>query len=260
MKQNIDVADMQDRHLDIMIKLAFDMDDADEVQRIASTPDPILSEEDEVFSNSILEKAFIRSENQRKKEQRAHYADQARKLVPRIIEIAACLVLIVAIAMPVALATSAAFRAKVMHLLMEMDSEKGAAYFSFTEDKNASFWVPEGWQGTHYPSYIPDGFLMNEFDPFFTMVEYRNDQNDLFYFIENNENSDMMAGTDNSTVSSITINGHPGFLIDGVTSDGITHTTTVVWQNDTKWFSITSFGLSSNEVMTIATRVKEIIK
>ena len=80
------------------------------------------------------------------------------------------------------------------------------------------------------------------------------------YFIEHDEDSDMLAGTDNSSVSSITINGHPGYIIDGITSDGITHTITVVWQNDTTWFSITGFGLSEKEAITVATSVKEIIQ
>ena len=165
-----------------------------------------------------------------------------------------------AIATPVALASSASFRAKVMQLLMEMDSEKGEAYFNFVEDKNTEFWVPEGWQGSHYPSYIPDGYQIYEFDPFFTSIEYRDDHNNQMYFIEHDEDSDMLAGTDNSSVSSITINGHPGYIIDGITSDGITHTITVVWQNDTTWFSITGFGLSEKEAITVATSVKEIIQ
>ena len=260
MKQNIDMTEMQEQHLDMMIKLAFDMEDAEEVQRILDEPDPDLSEEDEAFAYAIFSKALDVSEQKSKKERHQRYAANVRRVFPRLVEVAACIILVAAIATPVALASSASFRAKVMQLLMEMDSEKGEAYFNFVEDKNTEFWVPEGWQGSHYPSYIPDGYQIYEFDPFFTSIEYRDDHNNQMYFIEHDEDSDMLAGTDNSSVSSITINGHPGYIIDGLTSDGITHTITVVWQNDTTWFSITGFGLSEKEAITVATSVKEIIQ
>lgn len=260
MKQNIDMTEMQEQHLDMMIKLAFDMEDAEEVQRILDEPDPELSAEDEAFTNAIFAKALDVSEQQSKKERHQRYAANVRRVFPRLVEVAACLILVAAIATPVALASSSAFRAKVMQLLMEMDNEKGEAYFNFVEDENTEFWVPEGWQGTHYPSYIPDGYQIYEFDPFFTSIEYRNAESHQLYFDECDEDTTMMAGTENSTVSSLTINGHHGYLIDGIAIDGVTHAVTLVWQNDTKWFSITGFGMSTNEVITVATSVKEIIR
>lgn len=260
MNLNIDMTEMQEQHLDLMIKLAFDMEDAEEVQRILAEPDPELSAEDEAFTNAIFANALDESEQRHKQERRQRYAVNVRRIFPRLVEIAACLILVVAVAAPVALASSAAFRTKVMQLLMEMDNEKGEAYFNFVEDDNAEFWVPEGWQGSHFPSYIPEGYQIYAFDPFFTSIEYRNAENHQLYFDECDEDTTMMAGTENSTISSLTISGHPGYLIDGIAIDGVTHAVTLVWQNDTKWFSITGFGVSTNEVITVATSVKEIIK
>lgn len=260
MKQNIDMTAMQEQHLDMMIKLAFDMEDAEEVQRILDEPDPELSVEDEAFTNAIFAKALDSSEKQCKKERYQRYAANVRRIFPRLAEVAACLILVASIAAPVALASSATFRAKVMQLLMEMDSEKGEAYFRFAEDETAEFWVPEGWMGTYYPAYVPQGFEIYDFDPFCTMIEYRNAEGDQIFYDEYDENTDLLAGTENSTLSAITINGHSGYMIDGVSIDGITLAVTIVWQNDSKWFSVTGFGISSNEAITVATSVKEIIK
>lgn len=260
MKQNIDMTAMQEQHLDMMIKLAFDMEDAEEVQRILDEPDPELSVEDEAFTNVIFSNALDLSEKQCKKERRLRYAANVRRIFPRLAEVAACLILVAAIAAPVALASSATFRAKVMQLLMEMDSEKGEAYFRFVEDETAAFWVPEGWMGTYYPSYIPQGFAVYDFDPFYTTIEYRNAEGNQILYDEYGENTDLLAGTENSTVSTITINGHSGYIIDGVAIDGITHAVTIVWQNESKWFSVTGSGISANEAITVAASIKEIIK
>lgn len=260
MKQNVDMTEMQEQHLDMMIKLAFDMEDAEEVQRILDEPDPELSAEDEAFTNAIFANVLDVSEQQSRKERRQRYAAKVRRIFPRLVEVAACLILAAAIATPVALASSATFRSKVMQLLLKMDNEKGEAYFSFVEDEAAEFWVPEGWQGSYYPSYIPKGYEVYDFDPFFTMIEYRNAEDDQLYFDEYDEDTDLLAGIEDSNVRAITINGHSGYIIDGVAIDGVKHAVTIIWQNDSKWFAITGFGISSYEAMTVATSVKQIIK
>ncbi len=260
MNQNIDMTEMQEQHLNLMIKLAFDFEDAEEVQRILDEPEPDLSEEDVQLTNAIFVEVLNASDQQHRKEKRQQYFDLARRIIPRFVEVAACLILVVAIAAPVALANSAAFRAKVMQLLIEMDAEKEEAHFRFVEDETATFWVPEGWPGAFYPSYIPNGYQVFEFDPFFASIEYRDIHNNQLFFLEHDEYTEMLSGTDNSTVSTININGHSGYIIDGITSDGVTHTITLIWQNDTKWFSITGFGLAKEEAIAVATSVKKIIK
>lgn len=259
MKERIDMTELQDQHLDMMIKLAFDMEDAEEVQRILEEPDPALTEDEETFTNAIFVEALNASEQQSKREKRQQYVASIRRVIPRLVEVAACLILVVALATPVALASSVTFRAKVMQLLMELDSEKGEAYFSLTEDESARFLVPEGWKGSFFPSYLPDGYYIYDFDPFFTSILYRNTQDFQFYFDEYDDSTGMTSGIENATVSTVTINGHTGYLIDGTASDGITHAVTIIWQNDKKWFSIAGYGISTNEALMIATSVKEII-
>jgi len=250
----------QEQHLDMMIKLAFDLDDAEEIQRILDEEEPKLAPEDQSFADGILASALMKAENQNKRHKRQRYANRARRAIPRMIEIAACLVLITALATPIALAHSAEFRAKVMQLLIRIDRENGEAYFRFEQDSEASFGVPEGWIGSHYPSYIPEGYQIYEFDPLFAMIEYRDAKGAQFIYSEYDENAELMTGIENASISSIEINGHTGYVIEGTAEDGETHTVTVTWSNDTHWFSMTGFGISSNQMIQIASSVRKIIK
>ncbi len=258
MKYSVDNAKVLDLHLDMMIRLAFDVEDNEEVMRILNEPDPVLSLEEKAFADEVFAKALAASEKRSRLENRKRRAKTAKKFLVRAAEVAACIILIIGIAMPIAIAHSPAFRAKVMQLIMELDAEKGEAYFSFAEDGQASFPVPESWTGQYYPSYIPQGFEVYEFDPFFQMIQYQRDEEQILYFIENTEDSDMLAGLDGSTIEPITINGYPGYIIDGVTSDGITHTVTIVWQYETRWFEVVAFGISTEETICVANSVRQI--
>ena len=80
------------------------------------------------------------------------------------------------------------------------------------------------------------------------------------FYQELDENSELMAGIEGSCVRSIQINGRPGYIIEGTAQDGNTDTITITWVNDTNWFSITGFGLSSEQMLQIAAGVKKIIK
>lgn len=262
MKYTDDIARLQDAHLDAMLKLAFDLDDAETTRRLLESPDPELTPDEERLADEILALALIRAEKEQKRSHRHDFARTARRVLPFIINTAACVILLLAIAAPIALANSATFRSKVLQLLVEFDNEKGEAYFSFVPDDKASFNVPERWPGNYFPSYIPEGFTIYDWDPDFgePIIEYRNEQQDQVFFHEMDEDWDMMAGTDNSTITNVDINGANGVLIAGITSDGITLANTITWQSDANWFCVTTFGMSTDEALRVARSVRQIVK
>lgn len=65
------------------------------------------------------------------------------------------------------------------------------------------------------------------------------------------EEFDVSAGTENTVMRVIEINGHIAYLSEGIGSDGVTHVARLNWQNDTNWFSILSFGLPTDEALRI---------
>lgn len=259
MKITYDASQLQNEHLDTMIKLAFDLEDIEAADQFLSTADPALNAQEIRLAEDAYLLACARVNRQNKPRM---LLQAARRALPFVVNIAACIILLLAIAAPVAIANSATFRAKVMQLIMKLDEEKGEAHFSFVADENASFDVPEGWPGNYFPSYIPDGFMIYEYNPDFPMpfIEYRDAAENQLFFNEYNEHTDMMAGTEKCTISSILINGNPGMMIEGPCADGVTLGVTITWQNDTNWFCVTTFGLSTDEALQVARSVRRIIK
>ena len=262
MKYSEDIARLQEAHLDAMIKLAFDLDDAETTRRLLESPDSELTPDEERLADEILALALIRAEKEQKRSRQHDFARTARRVLPFVINTAACIILLLAMAAPIALANSATFRSKVLQLIMELDEEKGEAYFSLVQDEDASFDVPEGWRGNYFPSYIPDGFTIYDWDPDFgaAFIEYRNGSANQLFFSEYSNGAGVVTGTDNAEMKEIDINGNPAYLIDGIASDGKTHTVNIFWQNETNWFGVVAYGLSTDEALQVARSVRRIVK
>lgn len=262
MKYSEDIARLQEAHLDAMIKLAFDLDDAETTRRLLESPDPELTPDEDHLADEILALSLSRAEKEQKRSRQHDFARTARKVLPFVINTAACIILLLAMAAPIALANSATFRSKVLQLIMELDEEKGEAYFSLVQDEDASFDVPEGWRGNYFPSYIPDGFTIYDWDPDFgaAFIEYRNGSANQLFFSEYSNGAGVVTGTDNAEMKEIDINGNPAYLIDGIASDGKTHTVNIFWQNETNWFGVVTYGLSTDEALQVARSVRRIVK
>lgn len=260
MKQNIDITEMQEQHLDTMIKLAFDMDDAENVQRLLEEPDPILTQDEELFTDDILREVFANVEKQEKMKRNQRLISTARTTIPRILQIAAILIIVLALATPIALAASAEFRAKVMQLLIQIDIDRGEARFQFVENPSEEFTVPEIWPGEYFPSYIPEGFEVTQVVEAFSLIEYQAGDQQKVSFSENTGEVSGNAGTDNATITEIEINGATGYVIDGYSRNGTVHAVTITWAIDDRWFSLVAKNVETDEAIRIARSVKKIIK
>ena len=249
---------LQDRHLDMMIQLAFMKDEEEEIQKLLDTPDPTLSPEEEEEAKRIFQVAIDKSEKKERRNKMVQFSSVAKKVVPRFIQLAASIILIAGIATPIALANSAYFRSRVMMLLAKIDNEKGEAHFSFEEDSNASFYVPPIWTGEYYPSYIPDNFELVAYDEENPYVELRSPNGAQIFFIEMDKDVYAMSGTEGASVLQIVINGRPAYIIDD--SSDNEHSTDVIWALDTKWFRVITYNLDTSVTIRIADSVKKIIK
>jgi hypothetical protein len=80
-----------------------------------------------------------------------------RETLPRIGQIAAIVIAVVAVAGSVAIATSHTLRVQVMQLLVNIEEEY--TELKLQEDPAASFDIPAEWGGENYPSFIPDSMV-----------------------------------------------------------------------------------------------------
>lgn len=254
------IENMEDRHLDLMIELAFELEEAREVQRLLDEPVPQFTEAEKQSAQRALHSAFEKANILKRRKNLRILRNSTLYMIGNIAKIAACIALIIVIASPIALATSSEFRAKVMQLLIQIDNEEGVVRFSFIEDEEASFDVPEGWIGDYFLSYVPEGFSIYEFDPLFRGIEYRDTANRVLFFGEYDEYTTGLQGTDNSTVSYEYINGKEACIVEGYSEYGEWHIVSITWANDERWFQIKTYNIGRDETVRLAMNVKKIYK
>jgi len=248
---------LQDQHLDMMLHLAFLQEEDEEIERLLNTPIPELTEEQEALTERAFQKAVACSERQRKAEAHRRHMATLRSVVRRGIEGAACLVVIVGIALPVAFATSSTFRSRVMQLLISYDQSKQEASFSFEEEPSLSFTVPEEWEGLYYLSYIPENFSMASCSTILPKVTYRDANGSDFIFSEYDDSLTSTLGTEGGEVSEVMIGAQEGHMVESH-ADGI-HTIDLVWAVEDRWFHLSTLNMERDEVIRVAESVRRIV-
>lgn len=209
-QQNFD--EIQDQHLDAMLKLAFKQADALETQRILEKCEQTGCEVDEKSAAAAYDRFLDKLAGQEKQERKQARTVKFRRGASRFIQAAACIVVILAIAAPVALANVEAIRVKVMQLLIDIQEDH--TELSFVEDNDKEFSVPADWSGLYYPSYIPDGYTMAERGILCCDVAYINADGEKFYFNEYQQDDYVNINSENADLSYVDINGKNAFVVE----------------------------------------------
>lgn len=258
MSGQINEQTIQDQHLDMMIRLAFLKNEEEAVQQLLDAPDPILTPQEESTANRLFLNALQIAEANKRRDKFTRFTSKTKSVFPRIIQVAACIVLIVGIVTPIAIATSSEFRSRVMRLLLEIDNEKNEAHFSFREDDSAAFYAPEPWKGKYYPSYIPEKFEIEYINSIGNRIRLTTADHQMISFAELDENVGLTVGIDNTLMSTIYLNNNTAaYLTDGYALD--IHGVSIVWATDDKWFDLTTNNIDTSEAIRIAESVKKII-
>ena len=247
-KNKIILDEIQDQHLDTMIKLAFEYEDALEAQENSEKNEemPII---DAARKEDVWNKALEKIAEMEAEEKKKSRIVQFRRSIPRIIEVAACLILVMGIATPFAIANVEAIRVKVMELLIDIQEDH--TELSFVENENVEFYVPAEWQGSYYPSYIPDGFYLTERGKLNCYVTYENEQGECIDFSEYSAEDSVSINSENAELSYTTINGVDAFVIERENS------VIIAWNSDDKFFVLTA-NTTKEEALEIANGVKRI--
>ena len=258
MSEQMNEQTLQDQHLDMMIRLAFFKDEEEAIQQLLDEPDPTLTPQEEIMANQAFLNAMRVSEAKNRRERITLFTSKTKKIFPRIIQVAASIVLIIGIATPIAIAASSEFRSRVMQLLLEIDSENNEAHFSFQENNSATFYVPDSWKGKYYPSYIPENFEIEYTNSFGDRIRMTTVDNQMISFAEFDENVGLTVGIENASMSTIYLNNNTvAYLTDGYAFD--IHGVSIVWAVDDKWFDLATNNIDTSEAIRIAESVKKII-
>lgn len=249
---------IQEQYLDMMIRLSFDLEDDEAVQQILSDSSPELPPQAQALAAQAWRKAQRKMKAHEKAVRHKQHTETLKWMFPRTLQAVACLLLILFIATPVALASSSDLRARVMQLLIGIDQNQGVTNFHFVEKQDESLIIPDEWTGEYFPSIIPDGMTLSRCSELIHLIEYRDEAGRLVGFSEYDEFTSLSAGIENATIYDADVHGSLAHVIEGDSVDGCSHHVTVVWANDSKWFSVGTIGFDAEETLEIARSVKKI--
>ena len=242
----LDVKSIQDQHLDMMISLAYQHSQLQEITTMLERVQAFESECDE----ESVQRTYTLFQKKMKAQARADKHSEGRRWLPRAIEIAACLVLALGIAAPIAIANVEEIRARVLKALVRFEEK----YVEVGLVEEEAFFVPSEWRGEYYPTYIPDGYEFERAGKWEMYVVYENEDDDLLVFHECTSDTAMNMSNEGATISYERINGAEAMLIER--DDGYMD---LVWWIDDRFFVIGSYE-SRAETIKMAEGVRKIVK
>lgn len=251
MKNMIDYESLKDQHLDMMLRLAYQREEEMEVQEILDTfdeDDVPATEEDFDRVYALFQKKLEVEECAEKK--RARRAALRRSL-PRIAQVAACLIIVAAIATPIAIANVEMLRVSVMNVLL--DIQKDHTGIQLIEEVDAAFYVPADWEGEYYPTYLPNGYELKSVDSVICLLSFADSQNNMLYFHEYQSSDKINIDSEDAVVNQEKIDGIDIMLVE---KNGITK---VVWQNSDHYFVLET-NIEHDEIVNVVKGVKIINK
>lgn len=246
-QNNLNYDSIQDEHLDGLIRLAYKYNVALETQDILETMHQLSPEEEE-----ICRRAYIRyreKANKIEKEEKKR-SDQLlwKKRTSRFVSIAACMILLLGIATPIAIANVEFIRVKILQLLIDVQQEYTEIHL--VEDYDASFDVPANWRGEYYPASIPEGYELCEINPFYNEVSFENSNGQRIVFSECSQDVETNLDSENAILSYSSVNGTTAFVIEK-------DRTIITWSDGIKYF-IVETDMSKNDSLNIANSVRRI--
>ncbi|MBR6569554.1 MAG: DUF4367 domain-containing protein [Clostridia bacterium] len=244
-----------ERHLDLLIRLAFDLEDERQIQALLDGEELVLTPQEQAMAEEIFASAYQKAQKRQAQQRKQQRRERLRRIARMALPAAACIVLALAIAIPAAVTALPAFRARVMRLMADMDPRSHQVVYTFVEDPDAAFDVPEMWPGDYYPACIPEGFDIYDYDPMLSFVEYRNDQNHQLFFSELTDGAGGFVGTDDAQIYRADINGLDALVVEGY--DGDDYCLHITWANEERMFQVSGFSMEREEVFRVARSVRQ---
>lgn len=242
---------LRDEHLDALIRLAFRREEERTYQQLMEENQQEYTKEEAAQKDAIFARAmekFAAQEKQRKKKERIQ---RLKRSAPRIINVAACLALILCISTPIAVARVEFIRVRVMKLLAEIQEDH--TRLSLIEDEEAAFNIPVEWKGSHYPSNLLTGFEVSWINPILGEAIWQNTKGDFIHYMEGLESTAIAIDSENAIQSTVMVGNAEALVFE--CKDKVI----VTWTNGTMFFSV-STNLTLDDCLQVALSVRKIEK
>lgn len=239
---------IQDEHVDDLIRLAYKQADALETQEILENDVRELTPDEEELCRRAYRSFLQKVDVQKRIEKKQKDIWRWKKRTSRFVSAAACLVLLLGIATPIALAKVEFIRVKVLQLLIDVQEEY--TELSLVEDTETSFNVPGDWRGEYYLSYIPEGYALSYIDPVYDEVIYNYNDTMSIEYHECSIGDTVNVDSENANISYDFVHGEVALVIEK-------DDTVVTWSNGEKYFIVKTY-LSREETLKIASSLHRI--
>ena len=216
-----------------------------------------MKEAEDSGADTELMTSFFRmydAENLKKIERfcRRKQKTQVKQLFFRSLQIAAVIIIVLFLAGGVAIATNQTIRVQLMKMLLHV--EKEYTEIQLVEDETTSFDVPSDWQGTCFPSYIPDNMQIVQLLSDVNHIMYRgiDDKSLKIIFSEHGSNTGVALDTENASVQPITVHGYDGHI--AVKDNRFA----IFWTDGINYYILRTWNLGEDVTIRIADSVKPI--
>lgn len=249
----------EEQYIDDLIRLVYKQDRLREEKEIIKKSEEPITSEQKIIKDRIRERMQVELDKADQQKAKAKRKSKIFRILPKIMEIAACLILVAAIGTTVAIAKDASFRSAIMQLLINIDQEEGVADIRFEENTDESFEVPSDWRGEYYLSRIPDGFSISyiDSDPEMPAVEYSSQDGREIHFDENSYNTIATQGIEETDYTEIMINDRLALMISDDNQEDLFYR--ITWSNDEKWSMLETVHMTKEETLELVKSVRKII-
>ena len=233
-----------DEHLDTMIRLALKQAEAEGLlNEEPANEEPVTEREMQeafaLFQAKLREKAL--------QEHKEECRRRRKRCFRRTVSVLSCIILLLAIATPVAIASISPVREYVLRMLIRFKED----HIEIELTKSDRDDVPEGWLGEYYPEYIPDGY---QFVNMFTdnpMAVFCNSSGDKLYFDEFHDSYSVNIHSEGTKVFFVSVKDTAALVSE---KDGEIR---MVWQEGNHMFLI-SGRLPLEEAAKMANSVSKV--
>ena len=240
-----------ERYIDLLTELVLEQEEENEVSELANIPDSEINTVSDERAKTVWRECrpLIR-----KSKGVCTSKGNTKKVPARIINIAACAVLLVCMIFPVVLAGNAQFRKNVYKLIIDM--QPSGVEISMDPDEDQSFDVPSDWEGEYFPTRIPEGFSPTAIGSSGTL-ELWDDADHMITLEEKDPQSRAWIDTNGATMEPLNLNGKSAFLFEKAYQDGRKFHTAVVNLED-RYFIITTMNMTRTETVDIAGSIRRV--
>ena len=253
---------LADAHLDALLRLAFQYENALMAEEAdeAADAEPLEAQE-EVQARALFEKARGVREVERRRERRTARFKTGRRYAQKVVNVLACVVLVIALAAPLAVAKVDPLRSLVLKMFVEDHGIFSTIMFG-TDDGNESPPVPDEWQGLYFPTYMPETLYLQDwcFELPVCFVDYRSSNGLSVIFQELPNTGIMNLDTEDCITWYEDINGHQAFISYFISPDKehFEDVITVVWEAEGKMLVV--YSNDKDLALKVARSVQQVVR